>query len=388
MVRAGVFIGALVLFPAVASAQQPCTSDARQVVDQVYRHILERPAGDPRSNVLVERLQSGSATPRDIVRQVAASSEHTQRFLSGTRDSAVTTLYRHLLNRQPDPDGLRAHAEGIGAFGVAAVVENMVSSAEYQQSTGDNGVPGPSGVRYCGPGTAQSAQPAPGGNRFQAMDANRDGVIARREWTGTREAFNVQDWNADGVLSGEEVRPGARRRAGGAVNRSADPNGNLFDWTAADFAEIDFNRDGRIASSEWNYDPGTFRSVDRNRDGILTRAEFLAGDSGTDRFTSLDANRNGRIERSEWDGTRTEFDRLDTNRNNLLSQTEVVGTGSVGTAGVATNAFGSIDVNRDGRITIDEWNGNRRSFDRQDTNGDGVIMPREFTGAPPPAIGR
>ena len=35
-------VAALLLISASASAQQPCTTDARHVVDEMYRHMLER----------------------------------------------------------------------------------------------------------------------------------------------------------------------------------------------------------------------------------------------------------------------------------------------------------------------------------------------------------
>jgi len=47
--------------------------------------------------------------------------------------------------------------------------------------------------------------------RYRAMDANSDGIIQRDEWRGAVEAFAQRDWNGDGVLSGDEVRPGASR---------------------------------------------------------------------------------------------------------------------------------------------------------------------------------
>ena len=46
--------------------------------------------------------------------------------------------------------------------------------------------------------------------RFQGMDTNRDGVITRAEWRGNDTSFRTQDWNQDGILSGEEVRAGGR----------------------------------------------------------------------------------------------------------------------------------------------------------------------------------
>src|SRR5689334_10760404 len=56
-----------------------------------------------------------------------------------------------------------------------------------------------------------SAQAQTAQMRFQGMDVNRDGVITRDEWRGSDRAFQNQDWNGDGRLSGNEVRVGARR---------------------------------------------------------------------------------------------------------------------------------------------------------------------------------
>ena len=42
--------------------------------------------------------------------------------------------------------------------------------------------------------------------RFQAMDANGDGVITRQEWRGNDRSFRNHDRNRDGVISGSEMR--------------------------------------------------------------------------------------------------------------------------------------------------------------------------------------
>jgi hypothetical protein len=47
--------------------------------------------------------------------------------------------------------------------------------------------------------------------RFRGLDRNHDGRITRNEWRGNDVSFRNHDWNRDGVLSGIEVRPGAKR---------------------------------------------------------------------------------------------------------------------------------------------------------------------------------
>ena len=45
------------------------------------------------------------------------------------------------------------------------------------------------------------------------------------------------------------------------------------------------------------------------------------------------------------------------------------------------DSFTSLDLNRNGTLTPDEWRWSRRSFDRSDADGDGVLTRREFAAA-------
>jgi Ca2+-binding EF-hand superfamily protein len=219
--------------------------------------------------------------------------------------------------------------------------------------------------------------------RFQGMDRNGDGVITRREWQGSDQSFRVHDWNDDGRLSGDEVRPGAQRvRRDREADDYTPGRGREFDdWTSEGFTQLDHNKDGRLTRDEWHYDPEAWVRADRNRDNILTRSEFLS-EEGTDidredRFEYLDANNNGRIERREWHGAADTFEWLDRNNDGVLSRTEMIGE----EAGDAreSDLFASLDYNRDNRISQDEWHWSRRSFLQQDVNRDGSISREEFS---------
>jgi hypothetical protein len=122
--------------------------------------------------------------------------------------------------------------------------------------------------------------------RFAGMDRNGDGVITRAEWRGSDRAFRLHDWNDDGVLSGDEVRPGAQRPA-----RTDRPSPNSedrdteaiewTDWTERGFDRLDQDRDNRITLEEWRANVNGFRRADHNGDGVISRAEFLGNDTTT-----------------------------------------------------------------------------------------------------------
>jgi hypothetical protein len=219
--------------------------------------------------------------------------------------------------------------------------------------------------------------------RFRGMDRNNDGVITRAEWQGSAQSFRVHDWNRDGQLSGDEVRPGAQRD----VNREEDDYNpqrarDFDDWTPEGFAYLDHNRDGRLSRDEWHYDVESWVRADRNRDNLLSREEFLGGDTidtdRSDRFEYLDANNNGRVERREWHGDSDTFDFLDRNNDGVLSRIEMRGRESAGNQR-ESDLFASLDYNHDSRLSQDEWHWSRRSFLQQDTNRDGSVSRQEFS---------
>jgi len=88
--------------------------------------------------------------------------------------------------------------------------------------------------------------------RHHGIDANNDGRITRGEFRGNDSAFSNLDWNRDGILSGEELRPGAHP-----------------------FVHLDHDNDGRVTRGEWNGDVAVFNRLDRNRDDKISRDEFF-----------------------------------------------------------------------------------------------------------------
>src|SRR3989338_8488127 len=86
------------------------------------------------------------------------------------------------------------------------------------------------------PAISQNLQNQQEQMRFQGLDRNKDGRITRNEWRGNDQSFSNEDWNGDGVLSGDEVLPGARRlgdvlsseRSAARFREQERPRGPLF----------------------------------------------------------------------------------------------------------------------------------------------------------------
>jgi hypothetical protein len=118
---------------------------------------------------------------------------------------------------------------------------------------------GDEGYRGQGQGRAMNA-------RFRGMDSNGDGRITRQEWRGNEQSFRVHDRNGDGILAGREVRANARRNnrnrnadtrvdSLGTLDRNRDGVISRGEWSGSrnEFDRLDRNRDGYLTSSEAQY---------------------------------------------------------------------------------------------------------------------------------------
>ena len=223
--------------------------------------------------------------------------------------------------------------------------------------------------------------------RFQAMDTNGDGVITRSEWRGTAGTFRNNDWNGDGILSGEEVQRGARRQ-----NWSQDWNRDgrvdtLDSQISQRFRGYDMNSDNRVGRSEWPGNARLFTRLDANRDGYLSIQEYTRGGGfsldalggPSYRFSNIDMNNDGWITRREWNMADSDFNRLDRNRDNRISRFEFENdTSPNNDYRYSSDQFNTFDINRDGWVTRTESRLPSGEFDRFDTNQDNRISRPEF----------
>jgi Ca2+-binding EF-hand superfamily protein len=235
------------------------------------------------------------------------------------------------------------------------------------------------------------------GARIEAalrLDTNRDGRVARSEWSGQETHFLELDLDGDGDIDRRD-RAEAIRRAPAtpdlddlpAFRRELEPIEKLLD-------KFDRNRDGSLAEAELRDHRAApaFAWADRDRDGLLSTAELerlateirnrvRARNLGKARPTAYvvplstwDRDNDGRISTAEWKGPAYLVARIDRDRDAHLTRDEI--DRYVRSVEGAT-FHERFDLDDDGRVTLDEFAGPPSAFRRLDRNGDGIVSRAE-----------
>lgn len=129
--------------------QAGCSS-ARQVAEELYRAILERNGDEVGLRHHATLLNTSQINVRQLVAAFSASPEHTRRFAEGrASDDQVRILYRHVLAREGEPQGVTDNVNALNANNYATLVNGFVYSPEYTTRFGDWTVPSRQSIKYC-----------------------------------------------------------------------------------------------------------------------------------------------------------------------------------------------------------------------------------------------
>ena len=167
------------------------------------------------------------------------------------------------------------------------------------------------------PASAQQDGPAPAfdraqieariAERFQRVDADRDGFVTREEAEGARA----------GVRAQRQERRGERREALFA-RLDADRNGVI--------SREEFERPQARANGERRAERGERRAERGERRGqrFAHRRARMGGGFGGEGFARLDSNGDGRVSLAEAIAARLQrFDRVDSNRDGRIDREEI-----------------------------------------------------------------
>ena len=185
---------------------------------------------------------------------------------------------------------------------------------------------------------------------FQALDADRDGVVSAAELADAPAALKALDKNGDGKLTEDEVRPrfGEGRGGRGGRGRGDEPGETATpdaDEMVRTLLAFDKNGDGTLTKEELpERMQGIFDRADSNHDGLLTaeeirkaavpaqqgRGEGRGGRGGGPSFmrmdpilAAIDTDSDGEISAAELAASSKSLKKLDTNADGRLSEDEV-----------------------------------------------------------------
>ena len=137
------------------AAEEVQSQNPETAVIAMYRRLLGRDPSEADVAHFRERMQREG--PQAVATTLVTSPEYRERFgrnsvpSQGTSPYAqsVRTLYRHLLGRDADPEGLAQFTRLASESGFDRTIDQIMASPEYREKYGEQGVPG-SSMRYCG----------------------------------------------------------------------------------------------------------------------------------------------------------------------------------------------------------------------------------------------
>ncbi len=117
----------------------------------------------------------------------------------------------------------------------------------------------------------------------------------------------------------------------------------------------------------------SFDHLDSNKDGTVSKAELAAAQA--EALKRAEAEREQKMQ--------AEFKKLDTDNNGSLSMSEFrAAAPAVRARTTADQAMAQFDANKDGKITVEEYDKPRLAlFDKVDANHDGKVTPQEVAAA-------
>lgn len=222
------------------------------------------------------------------------------------------------------------------------------------------------------------------------FDKNGDGKVGKTEWTGTERAFATLDLDKNGVLDQRDQKLAERDLEGDTAEGAFQSYKSELPEPKSLLQKIDADGDGRLSRREVGDHKlaALFVHGDRDADGFLELEELTAllyrvqqvvaeRNRGYEKprapdipFNAWDKNADGRVDQNEWLEYKQLFPRIDRNRDAAVTREELE---RFRRAVEGDDFVQRFDLNGDGRVTFDEFDGPPDAFRRADRNGDGAV---------------
>lgn len=254
---------------------------------------------------------------------------------------ALPSFFRDMLSRQ-GIDGSRAVSLQEYVESSAKIREQFEkarSSGEFRRPEGGGGPPG-------------------GGSMSFTIRSDSDRGEVRRLDEPSREAR--RDEGNDRDRAREERRDASAAGKSGNSKKTAKPKARVTKELPADYRDKDKNGDGQIGLYEWDRKAfAQFYALDRNGDGLLTPDELIAATkkSSADSKSTSKTEPTATAEDSKDAVSKETLEPSDAATAKPSETTTTKSASPESSPGI--KSFVSLDSNRDGKLTEEEWNRSR-----------------------------
>jgi Ca2+-binding EF-hand superfamily protein len=161
-----------------------------------------------------------------------------------------------------------------------------------------------------------------------SFDKDKDGLIQRAEYPGDQVKFRKYDKNKDGALSMDELLLMAYDEIADIKKKMENPNRYEF------LVLFDSDKDNNVGLDEYDGPMEVFKKYDKNGDGVVTYDELYpekmaermkkAEETGPHPedltiLETMDKNKDGKVTREEFKGTDDAFKRLDRHGDGVIT---------------------------------------------------------------------